>query len=99
VITYSVLYAKHYSLNMVCLAKGGVEPRDCVTVARHIAINCPHLKVAGLMTIGSPDNSADVRPNPDFLVRYLFSCRISPENNNPHNCSDCLNAASKSEVS
>lgn len=37
-------------------SKYGVEPgAECVSLARHIAANCPHLKVAGLMTIGMPD--------------------------------------------
>jgi pyridoxal phosphate enzyme (YggS family) len=36
-------------------SKHGVEPGDCVTLAKHIVSECPRLKFAGLMTIGMPD--------------------------------------------
>ncbi|KXZ46351.1 hypothetical protein GPECTOR_44g3 [Gonium pectorale] len=39
-------------------SKYGVEPDGCVDVARHIAKNCPRLRLAGLMTIGQPDYSS-----------------------------------------
>lgn len=35
-------------------SKYGVEPKDCVALARHIHESCKHLRLAGLMTIGMP---------------------------------------------
>lgn len=46
-------------------SKGGIEIEDCVAVAQEIMSSCPKLSLKGLMTIGSPENSAKV-PNPDF---------------------------------
>ena len=39
-------------------SKYGVEPADCVALARHIAEGCPNLRFAGLMTIGMPGEGA-----------------------------------------
>ena len=40
-------------------SKYGVDPEEqCVSLAKHIATNCPHLHLAGLMTIGMPDYSS-----------------------------------------
>lgn len=39
-------------------SKYGVEPKDCVPVAVHIAKSCKNLRLAGLMTIGMPDFSS-----------------------------------------
>jgi hypothetical protein len=38
--------------------KHGAPPEGCAEVARHIAAACPHLRLAGLMTIGQPDYSS-----------------------------------------
>lgn len=38
--------------------KYGVEPGECVALARHIHEACKHLRLAGLMTIGQPDYSS-----------------------------------------
>ncbi|ORY38646.1 hypothetical protein BCR33DRAFT_720656 [Rhizoclosmatium globosum] len=54
-------------------SKGGVEPKDCVDVAKHIVERCQNLKLAGLMTIGSWDNSHAEGTNPDF--KLLTECR------------------------
>lgn len=35
--------------------KFGVEPADCLSLARHIITDCQHLHFKGLMTIGMPD--------------------------------------------
>jgi uncharacterized pyridoxal phosphate-containing UPF0001 family protein len=35
-----------------------VEPADAVPLAQHIAAQCAHLRLAGLMTIGMPDYSS-----------------------------------------
>lgn len=32
----------------------------------HILTQCPHLRLRGLMTIGSFDSSTSAHPNPDF---------------------------------
>jgi len=48
-------------------SKSGLEPKDTVTVAREIMEQCPHLNVAGLMTIGSREASTLWGElNPDF---------------------------------
>ncbi|GAB4820898.1 hypothetical protein N2152v2_007944 [Parachlorella kessleri] len=39
-------------------SKYGVEPGDCVELARHVHDNCSNLRLAGLMTIGMPDYSS-----------------------------------------
>lgn len=40
-------------------SKYGVEPgEDCVALCKHVATLCPHLRLAGLMTIGQPDYSS-----------------------------------------
>jgi len=36
-------------------SKFGVEPGAVVELAQHVAQQCPHLRLAGLMTIGQPD--------------------------------------------
>ena len=37
-------------------SKYGVDPGEaCVSLAQHVATACPHLRLAGLMTIGMPD--------------------------------------------
>ncbi|KAJ2458145.1 hypothetical protein GGF42_002260 [Coemansia sp. RSA 2424] len=46
--------------------KGGVELLKVEDVARAIAKECTHLRLLGLMTIGSVEGSRQ-RPNPDFL--------------------------------
>lgn len=39
----------------VIAAKSGVEPSNCVELAKHVKLGCPSLKFSGLMTIGMPD--------------------------------------------
>jgi uncharacterized pyridoxal phosphate-containing UPF0001 family protein len=39
-------------------SKFGVEPKDAVPLAQHVCTECPHLRLAGLMTIGQPDYSS-----------------------------------------
>lgn len=51
-------------------SKYGVEPPSVVELAAHVARNCPHLKLAGLMTIGMPDYSS--RPE---NFECLSACR------------------------
>ncbi|KAI9108557.1 hypothetical protein K1719_020441 [Acacia pycnantha] len=39
-------------------SKSGVDPSDCVELAKHVKFNCPNLVLSGLMTIGMPDYSS-----------------------------------------
>ncbi|KAI8803789.1 hypothetical protein BJ742DRAFT_682746, partial [Cladochytrium replicatum] len=48
-------------------SKSGVQPEEALSVCEHIIRNCPHLELAGLMTIGSPENS-ERDDNPDFVL-------------------------------
>ncbi|XP_022133285.1 pyridoxal phosphate homeostasis protein [Momordica charantia] len=36
-------------------SKSGVEPSECVELAKHVSLNCPNLQFCGLMTIGMLD--------------------------------------------
>ncbi|KAK8195371.1 hypothetical protein HDK77DRAFT_167118 [Phyllosticta capitalensis] len=50
--------------------KSGVEPEDAAALCRHVIDNCPHLKLAGLMTIGAIARSQATTPeteNEDFV--------------------------------
>lgn len=44
-------------------------PSNVLEVAQHVVSTCPHLKLAGLMTIGSPNPALENGENPDFKVR------------------------------
>ena len=51
--------------------KSGVEPRDTAALCRHIREKCPHLKLAGLMTIGAIARSkatTEENENEDFVA-------------------------------
>ena len=39
-------------------SKYGVPPDQATELARHVARECSHLRLAGLMTIGQPDYSS-----------------------------------------
>ena len=40
-------------------SKYGVEPgEECISLCKHVVTSCPHLRLAGLMTIGQPDYSS-----------------------------------------
>ncbi|KAJ3326425.1 hypothetical protein HDU76_012929 [Blyttiomyces sp. JEL0837] len=58
-------------------SKSGIKPNECVDVAKHIVSSCPNLKLSGLMTIGSPENSSSNEENPDF--KLLSECAKSVE--------------------
>jgi hypothetical protein len=50
--------------------KSGVEPEEASSLCRHVRVNCPHLKLQGLMTIGAIARSkeaAEGRENDDFI--------------------------------
>lgn len=36
-------------------AKSGVEPSECLELAKHVKQECPNLRFSGLMTIGMLD--------------------------------------------
>ncbi|XP_054797986.1 uncharacterized protein LOC129303020 [Prosopis cineraria] len=39
-------------------SKSGIDPSNCVELAKHVKFNCPNLVLSGLMTIGMPDYSS-----------------------------------------
>ena len=51
-------------------SKSGVEPRDAAELCRHVRERCPHLRLAGLMTIGAIARSqaAEDSENEDFVT-------------------------------
>lgn len=55
---------------ILLIAKGGIDPKDCISTIEYIENNCFKLNVIGLMTIGSFENSENYKnqDNPDFLV-------------------------------
>ncbi|GJJ70808.1 PLP dependent protein [Entomortierella parvispora] len=57
--------------------KSGMLPNDVLEVARHVVSTCPHLKLAGFMTIGSPNPALENGENPDFKI--LNECRSDVE--------------------
>ncbi|KAG0022787.1 hypothetical protein BGZ80_011136 [Entomortierella chlamydospora] len=48
------------------LPKSGMQPTEALEVAQHVISTCSHLKLAGLMTIGSPNPDLENGDNPDF---------------------------------
>ncbi|CAI9088371.1 OLC1v1022679C1 [Oldenlandia corymbosa var. corymbosa] len=51
-------------------SKSGVEPSECVDLAKHVKSDCPNLQFSGLMTIGMPDYSS----TPENF-QALLNCR------------------------
>ena len=57
-------------------AKGGfIELEGIINAAKYIVEECEHVKLRGLMTIGSAENSKksaeDDTPNPDFTKKLV----------------------------
>ncbi|XP_031403458.1 pyridoxal phosphate homeostasis protein-like isoform X2 [Punica granatum] len=52
------------------LSKSGVEPSNCVELAKHVKLRCPNLEFSGLMTIGMPNYTS----TPENF-RTLSNCR------------------------
>ncbi|KAH9844565.1 UPF0001 protein, partial [Teratosphaeria destructans] len=48
--------------------KSGVQPSDAPALCRHILQKCPHLRLAGLMTIGALARSQAEGENEDFAA-------------------------------
>lgn len=55
--------------------KHGCQPEECVTLARFIVTECPHLTFQGLMTVGRQGHPLEEGPNPDFQM--LAHCSAS----------------------
>ncbi|KAK6007323.1 hypothetical protein QM012_006331 [Aureobasidium pullulans] len=56
--------------------KSGVEPKDAVTLCKHIIDNCPHLELGGLMTIGAIARSkATTKETENEDFEALRKCR------------------------
>ena len=53
--------------------KHGCEPSATVDLVSHVLEKCPHLELAGLMTIGAFDHDLSKGPNPDFQVGFCIS--------------------------
>ncbi|KAF9355810.1 hypothetical protein BGX26_006096, partial [Mortierella sp. AD094] len=58
-------------------SKSGMLPTEALEVAQHVVSTCPHLKLAGLMTIGSPNPDLENGDNPDF--KSLNQCKSTVE--------------------
>ncbi|XP_021809289.1 pyridoxal phosphate homeostasis protein-like [Prunus avium] len=52
------------------ISKSGIDPSDCVELAKHVKFQCPNLEFSGLMTIGMPDYTS----TPENF-RMLSKCR------------------------
>ncbi|KAF9175041.1 hypothetical protein BGX20_008598 [Mortierella sp. AD010] len=59
------------------LPKSGMQPTEALEVAQHVVSTCSHLKLAGLMTIGSPNPDLENGDNPDF--KLLGQCKSTVE--------------------
>ncbi|KAL0264210.1 hypothetical protein SLS55_000157 [Diplodia seriata] len=63
-------------------AKSGVEPQDTAALCRHVREQCPHLKLAGLMTIGAIARSQATTPeteNEDFVALRDVRDKVAKE--------------------
>lgn len=52
-------------------SKSGVEPKDALVLCRHVVEKCPHLQLAGFMTIGAIARSkamTEENENEDFVA-------------------------------
>ncbi|GAB2235004.1 hypothetical protein Droror1_Dr00004281 [Drosera rotundifolia] len=53
-------------------SKSGVDPSDCVALAKHVKLDYPNLEFCGLMTIGMPDYTS----TPENF-KTLLNCRTA----------------------
>ncbi|KAG5578885.1 hypothetical protein H5410_049512 [Solanum commersonii] len=51
-------------------SKSGVDPSNCIELAKHVKLDCPNLEFSGLMTIGQPDYTS----TPENF-KTLLNCR------------------------
>ncbi|RAR03399.1 alanine racemase family protein (ISS) [Stemphylium lycopersici] len=62
--------------------KSGVEPQDTLALCRYIIDKCPHLQLAGLMTIGAIARSMETTPeneNEDFVTLRETRDKVAKE--------------------
>lgn len=63
-------------------SKSGVEPSDTASLCRHVRDKCPHLQLAGLMTIGaiarSKETTAETE-NEDFVALRETRDKVAQE--------------------
>lgn len=62
--------------------KSGVEPQDTLALCRYIIDKCPHLQLAGLMTIGAIARSMETTPeneNEDFVTLKETRDKVAKE--------------------
>ncbi|KAH1239567.1 Pyridoxal phosphate homeostasis protein [Glycine max] len=63
-------------------SKSGIDPSNCVELAKHVKLSCPNLVYSGLMTIGMPDytstpqnfQSAFYHHFVGFVVQFYVPC-------------------------
>lgn len=63
-------------------SKSGVEPQDALPLCKHIIEKCPHLQLAGFMTIGSIARSKVTTPeneNEDFVTLRETRDKVAKE--------------------
>lgn len=64
-------------------SKSGVEPNDAAELCKHIRDKCPHLQLAGLMTIGAIARSQEATTaesvNEDFLALREARDKVAKE--------------------
>jgi hypothetical protein len=58
--------------------KNGADPADAARLGLLIRDTCPHLRLAGLMTIGSVEASVSDGENPDFKVFCFLFFSLPP---------------------
>ncbi|KAK4344510.1 hypothetical protein RND71_034686 [Anisodus tanguticus] len=51
-------------------SKSGIDPSNCIELAKYVKLDCPNLEFSGLMTIGRPDYTS----NPENF-KTLLNCR------------------------
>ncbi|KAJ8556002.1 hypothetical protein K7X08_022760 [Anisodus acutangulus] len=51
-------------------SKSGVDPSNCIELAKHVKLDCPNLEFSGLMTIGRPNYTS----TPENF-KTLLNCR------------------------
>ena len=64
-------------------SKSGVEPKDATELCRHVREKCPHLQLAGLMTIGAIARSQEATTaesvNEDFVALRETRDRVASD--------------------
>ncbi|MED6168501.1 hypothetical protein PIB30_012228 [Stylosanthes scabra] len=61
------------------LPKSGIDPSNCVDLAKHVKLSCPNLVFSGLMTIGRPDYTStpeNLKVFSSVKIQALSNCRF-----------------------